>query len=212
MHPRASIVRGIVSAIVVAALVIAGAASATVKKKPAPKPVPPVCDLVKTTAGGVTDQSLDITSADVATDATRLTTVIRVAKLTTGTDPNSPAGRQWTLSFTIDGHLVSVNVYDGPFGTMASYPGDTPVLDTTKNEIRFTILLSKLADASATPQVRNHVSVLTAFNVSSNETVEGPDVPGAVHGGTLFRLQQPDAATSTKKYIAGTPSCVKVGS
>ena len=213
MHPRASIVRGTLSAVIAVALVTAGAASATVKKKkPAPKPVPPVCDLVKTTSGGVTDSSLDNPSADVATDATRITTVIRVAKLTTGTDTTSPFGRQWTLSFTIDGHLVSFNIYDGPFGHMTSYPGQPPVFDTTKNEIRFTTTLSQLANASGTPEIRNKASVLTAFNASAEESVEGPNVPGAVRGGTLFGLQQTDAASSAKKYVAGTPSCVKVGS
>jgi len=213
MQPRASIVRGLLSATIAVALVSAGAASATVKKKkPAPKPAPPVCYLVKTTAGGVTDPSLDITSADVATDATRITVVFRVAKLTTGTDTTSPFGRQWTLSFTIDGHLVSFNIYDGPFGTMTSYPGQAPVFDTTKNEIRFTTTLSQLANTSATPEIRNKSSVLTAFKVSSEETVEGPDVPGALHGGTLFGLQQADAAQSARSYIAGQPSCVKVGS
>ena len=212
MQPRASIVRGLLSAIIAVALVSAGAASAAVKKKPAPKPAPPVCYLVKADAGGVTDPSLDITSADVATDATRITVVFRVVKLTTGTDTTSPFGRQWTLAFTIDGHLVSFNIYDGPFGAMASYPGQAPVFDTTKNEIRFTTTLSQLADASATPQIQNKKSVLTAFKASSEETVEGPDVPGALHGGTLFGLQQADAAQSAKSYIAGTPSCVKVGS
>jgi hypothetical protein len=215
MHPRASIVRGVLSAAIAVTLVSAGAASATVKKKPKPKPkpLPTSCKLVNTASGGVTDQSLDITSADVATDATRITVVFRVAKLTAGTDTSSPLGRQWTLSFTIDGHLVSFNIYDGPFGAMASYPSSTqPVFDTTKNEIRFTTTLKQLADASATPEIRNKGSVLTAFNVFSNETVEGPNVPGAIRGGTLFGLQQADSASSSKKYIAGYPSCVKVGS
>lgn len=210
MHPRASKVRGIVSALVVIALATAGSAEAATKHKPAPKPKP-VCDLVKTAAGGVTDQSLDITSADVATNATMLTSVVRVAKLTTGADSASPAGRQWTLAFTIDGHLVSVNVYDGPFGTMASYPG-TVTLDTVKNEIRFSTKLSDLANASATPQIRNGKSVLTSFQASSNETVEGPNAAPVLRGGTLFGLQQADSASSGAKYIAGTPSCVTVGS
>jgi hypothetical protein len=211
MHPRASIVRGVLSTVIAVALVTAGAASATVKKKPTPKPPPPVCYLVKTTSGGVTDPSLDITSADVASDATRITTVVRVAKLTTGTDTTSPTGRQWTLSFTIDGHLVSFSIYDGPFGPMTSYPGDKPVFDTTKNEIRFTTTLAQLANASATPEIKNKASVLTAFNASSKETVEGPNLPGGLQGGTLFGLQQADSAQSAAKYIAGQKSCVTVG-
>jgi len=210
MHPRASLVCKALSAIVIVGLVSAGTASATVKKKPAPPK--PVCGLVTSPMDpNSLDSNLDIISADVASNATMLTTAIRVASLGAWPDTKSPLGRQWTISFTIDTHLVTVTVTDGPFGVMSSYPAKSVTLDTTAKEIRFSIPINKLSDASATPAIRNGKSILTKFSVSTNETVQGPDASPVLRGGTLFGVRLVDTAVSAKKYIAGTPSCLKVG-
>ena len=212
MHPRASLVCKALSTIVIVGLVSAGTASATVKKKAAPKPKP-VCGLVTSpTDPNSSDSNLDITSADVATNATMLTTAIRVASLAAWPDTKSPLGRQWTISFTIDGHLATVTVTDGPFGVTSSYPAKSVTLDTAAKEIRFSIPLNTLSDASATPAVRNGKSIITKFSVSTNETVQGPDASPVLKGGTYFGLRLVDTAVSGKKYLAGTPSCLKVGS
>lgn len=211
MHPRASLVCKALSAIVIVGLASAGTASATVKKKPAPPK--PVCGLVTSpTDPNSADSNLDVTSADVASNATTLTTVIRVASLAAQPDMKSPLGRQWTLSFTIDGHQVTFTVTDGPFGVTSSYPAKSVTVDTAAKEIRVSILLNKLSDASATPAIRNGKSILTKFSVTTNEIIQGPDASPVLRGGSLSGIRLVDNAVSGKKYLAGTPSCLKVGS
>src|SRR4051812_48412561 len=122
MQPRASVVRATLSLVVVAALIGAGSASAATKKKHRKPPPPkPVCHLVGAGTASTSDQSLKITSADIATNATSLTFVIRVAKLATGPDSNAPTGREWQFSFSQDGHQQTLAVDDGPFGTTTTF-------------------------------------------------------------------------------------------
>jgi hypothetical protein len=205
MHPRASIVRVVAVMTVAGMLVGAGAASATTKKKTQP----PVCKLVKAQPGGVSDQSLDITSADVASNATTLTSVIRVVKLSAGTsDTATPTGREWDMNFTVSGKEVTLQVYDGPFGAVAGT--GTPTLDTAKNEVRINVSLADLASKLGV-QIKNKSSVLTNFVVTSKSTVEGPAIPGVIGAGTYFQTGQTDRATSPAKYTAGASSCVVVG-
>lgn len=208
MHPRASIVRVAAAFTAAAMLVSAGAASATVKKK---KPVvKPSCKIVAAKPGGVSDQSLDIVYGDVASDAKNLTAVIGVAKLAaSGQDSANPLGREWDINFTVDGKPVSLQIYDGEFG-VASRMG-TATLDTTKNEVRITISLADLA-TKQNAQVRNKASLITNFVVNTDETIEGPNVPGAFGQGTYYQKGQADRVLSSAKYTAGNPSCVKIGS
>jgi hypothetical protein len=146
MQPRASILRRVACLAAVCALTAVGAdAASAATKKPVKKPAPPVCNLVKKAPSGLSDQSMDITSADVATNATTLTTVIRVVKLTT-TDTSSPEGRQWEFDFKVDGSSLDVlAVTNGPFGTTTTYNYGTATLDPTKNEIRYSISLADFA-------------------------------------------------------------------
>jgi hypothetical protein len=216
MHPRASVVRRTLSIAVVATLVTAGAASATTKKKPRKPPPPPkpVCHLVGAGTGTTTDQSLKITSADLASNASTLTVVVRVAKLTTGTDPNAPTGRQWELDFTADGHQQSLGIYDGPSGTTTTYGVGTATLDTTKNEVRFSISLKDLSAATSTPTVKNGSTSFSNFAAFTALVVQSP--PGshtAGFGPSLWPLENADRAVSSSKtkYTAGYPSCVAVG-
>jgi len=191
-------------------LVGAGAATASTKKK-AP---PPACKLVKAqpgngNGGSVSDQSLDITSADVASNATTLTSVIRVVKLATGTqDTATPTGREWDMNFTVNGKEATLQVYDGPFGTFASTGQAT--LDTAKSEIRVNVSLADIASKLNVP-IKNKSSILTNFIVTSKSTVEGPAVPGAFGAGTYFQTGQTDRASSPARYLAGSSSCVVVG-
>ncbi|MDQ1686364.1 MAG: hypothetical protein QOC82_3101 [Frankiaceae bacterium] len=207
MQPRASIVR-VAAAFTAAAMVVsAGMASAAVKKK-APKPS---CKIVAAKPGGISDQSLDIVYGDVASDAKNLTAVIGVAKLiASGQDSDNRLGREWDISFTIDGKQVTLQSYDGALASSFAANG-TLSFDTKNNQVRVTISLADLANKLNAP-VRNKASVITNFVVNTATTIVGPAVPGALRAGTYYQTGQADRVLSSAKYTAGSPSCVKVGS
>lgn len=213
MHPRASVVRSTLSVVLAVSLAAAGAASATTKKKPR-KPAPkPVCHLVGAGTSSPTDDSLKITSADIATNATMLTVVIRVAKLATGADPGAPTGRQWELDFTADNRQMSLGVFDGPAGTASTYGIGTATLDTAKNEIRYSVKLADLASKTSTPMVKNGSTSFANFTAFSALVVQAPSQARAAgFGAYIWPISRADSAQSTKKYTAGYPSCVTVGS
>ena len=214
MQPRASVVRATLSLVVVAALIGAGSASAATKKKTRKPPPPkPVCHLLAAGTGSTSDQSLKITSADVATNATTLTYVIRVAKLTTGADSNAPTGREWQFGFRQDGHLMTLAVDDGPFGTTTTFGLGKATLDTVKNEVRVTIGLRDLSNTYKTPMVRSGATVFTEFTARTESMIQMPSALKAVGlQSKLLDVAAADSAQSTAKYVAGYPSCVQVGS
>ena len=213
MHPRASVVRGTLSVVLAVALAAAGAASATMKKKPR-KPAPkPVCHLVGAGTSSPTDDSLKITSADIATNATTLTIVVRVNKLATGTDAQAPTGRQWEFDFTADNRQMTLGVFDGPAGTATTYGIGTATLDTAKNEIRYSVSLADLANKTSTPKVKNGSTNFANFVAFTQLVVQAPAAARTAGFGPYFwPIESADRAQGTTRYTAGYPSCVKVGS
>jgi hypothetical protein len=200
-------------ALIAAVGLIAGARTASASTtKPAPKPVKPVCDLVKATPKGLPDPSLDITSADVATNKTELTWVVRVVKMSGDPNTHDPLGRAWSFSFASGKVRVGFTAYAGPFGDHGDLSQSTVTLDTTTNEIRYSVPLSAVAKeypaANLTPG-----SVFTTFQVNTGGTDELPasNDTGVYSAGSLIWPSTPDAANSATKYVAGSPSCLKVG-
>ncbi len=206
-------------------LVVAGQAGAAAKK---PK-IEPACHLVADPAGdtsvypavGLTEDALDITSVDVASDKNAITGVIRVKKLAKSSS-NAPMGMNWSVTFdgggtvfTLAGHSTATGavVFDTSYASTAGGsiygPGTTGVFDTAKNEVRITAplsLMSKQADIVAGK------TKITSIGGTTGPEVLVPD-PTGVFGSTIFS-DSPSTADSTtggKDYLAGSPSCVVVG-
>ena len=198
------IVVGLVVVLAIA-LTSVSAVAATKKKKPAPKPKPkPVCNLVvdPATDGPPTgDASLNIVSADVATNATTITAVIRVQKLS---DPDlmAPQGRFYELQFTGTSQQIGVPIYAmlSPAGNTFEGGAGTGVVDVAKNEIRISVPLSHWTGAgSVVPGPPFHDFIVYADISNGAEPIP-----------TTFTTLG-DTATSKATYQPGTPSCVAVG-
>src|SRR5437764_15191751 len=114
---RARAVVGVTAALAIA--LTGASAHAAAKKKPAPKPKP-VCHLITdpaTDGPPSGDSSLNIISADIASNASAITAVIRVQKLA-DPDLTAPEGRFYELEFTGSAAQTGHDLYAmvGPAG------------------------------------------------------------------------------------------------
>lgn len=199
-----------------ASFVSAGAASAAVRK-PAPKPV---CNLVVDAAGDAngflvtglpavpSDKNLDILSADVASDATNVTAVIRLAAV--GADSTSPTGGAVYFNFSIGDTKVFVDAllsgssatfnagdFSGTNGTRHTIGPATGFIDVATKSIHIT------APANTWTDVVKAGSKLNTFNVLAQRYI-GTAPAGGV-------TPTADDATSDKVYTGGAKSCVTPG-
>ncbi len=218
------------------------AASADAARKPKTRAIPPVCDLVTDATGdtfllrtqdsvgkyGPQEDALDITSMDIASDAKRLTAVVRVKKLSTKV-ATAPLGTDYRLQFVLPGEAAGENIVmnarTDPSGTpsfivvartlipngqgqstTAKIADITGVFDLAKNEIRMTVPLSVLSPKGAvSPGSKIALNTLGGLDqTSARATVVNP-VTGV--GTATFA----DVALSDRVYTAGAPSCVVVG-
>lgn len=200
-------VRRVIAAVAVVGLVAtpmaAGAAT-----KPKPKPV---CKLLTDPVDRAESKSLDIVSADVATDAKLITAVIRVTDLSDTSDPSITLGRKYEISFAVDGGAATGAVYDGPAGTYANY--GTAVLDEARNEIRWTAPLKEV-EKQRRVTITPGRTKLTSLRAKAFAGVTVPSQVSDPQSGNIQfvdGLYFDDSAAPTSAYIAGTPSCVKVG-
>jgi len=190
-----------VSVLVAALLVVAGGtAQAATKPKPKPKPI---CKLVTDPSGDVStsDQSLDITSADIVSNGRQVTTVIRVAKLSEQ-DLTAPGGRYFEFDWQYDGTGYSTTAITTPAGT-EFYAVTSPakgVFDWAHNEIRVT------ADVDSFPGHPTYRTgaLITNFRLHSDQGA--PKMPIPVTFGFLG-----DTGQGAKTYPVGAASCVKLG-
>src|SRR3954469_10936796 len=97
--------------IAIAAAVAAGVWAGPLAQAPTPKPV---CDLVTDPSGdvigsapGVDNGDYDVRSGDIATDARRLTAVIRLSSLAPE-DAASPVARDYEFDFVANGHAFGL--------------------------------------------------------------------------------------------------------
>lgn len=201
----------------------------------APKPRP-VCNLLLDPTGdtfvaraqesagayGPHEDTFDITSADIATDAKTITGVIRAKKVAKSNN-SSPVGNGYAVEFKIPGSAMTMSLratfsragdlYEASYKD-ASVPNSpsvllavaTGVLDEKKNEVRISAPLS-VFDSQGGIKPGNKITDLNAFS--------GRAVPPA-----LAQPGQPisprfvfaDAAIDgPKPYTAGQRSCVPVG-
>ncbi|MCW2571315.1 MAG: hypothetical protein JWO88_1373 [Frankiales bacterium] len=209
--------RPVLASAVVAVVALTGALQAA-SAKPAR-----VCNLVTDPAGdangtflqegisGVpSEDAVDITSADVATNGKLLTTVLRVKKLS-ASSPTSPGGLHWKFFFNVGGAQIytqavaatgsaptfAFGTIDATSGTSKSLGTAEGVLDTAKNEVRVTVPLSALPER---PKSGSKINTLApnAGRFAGNDNV-----------GTFS--DSTDSATSDKSYTVGALSCVAVG-
>jgi hypothetical protein len=202
-------------AVLLATSVVAGGAAMA---KPAPS-----CNLMLDDKGDAqflgaapNDANLDIVSADIASDAKTVTAVLRLAAFSE-VDPQSPLGRGYYVLFNAAGSefpiyfnmQITPDVTSfrwGDLETLATGNGSyvkkgdaTGVIDAAKGEIHISVPVSDVKSiAKVAPGAK-------LSNVAANATaVLGTSVSGGL-------VSTVDDATSSKPYIAGSPSCVKPG-
>jgi hypothetical protein len=214
-------------------VVMAGAGYASAAAKPKP-----VCNLVSDAKGDATYNNVpgadgdDIVSADVASDGTTITGVLRTAALSSP-DPQAPFGRGYFVLFNAPGSanqlFVSARTYpqgakfvygsqgvDPNTGVNTSYTlGDaTGVVDQAKGEVRMSAPVKGLIDGAKAKLGRG--VKLTALTAQTYRMVgqgfvpsqsPAPGAPRVPLGGVLLPFD--DAAGGS--YLMGTPSCVVVG-
>lgn len=194
---------------------LAVGAEAAVKK---PKPVPPVCNLVLDAkadatafavlaSGGPNESGLDIISADIATDAKTLTTVIRVDSdpAALSTSPNggawyfvfeTPAGKFYTFARSTKSYSgYGVGGYDATTGQRATIGAGVGIIDSTKKEIRVSVPLSLVPGLKAGTKITG----IAPYTQREFTVLGGGATPTA------------DSAEGTKSYTAGAKSCVTPG-
>lgn len=171
-------------------------------------------------------ESLDILSADVATDPTRLTVVIRVAQLRT-VETGSPSGIGFNFNITVDKNRfeLAASRHQGsdPLFTLSGrleYVGDENngaasygmlglidgVFDEDASEVRMTAplkLFSPAAKISKGDRI-DDLRLWSQFSVGyASDTDNRRPFGNTAHSA--------DRAESRATYAAGAPSCVKVG-
>lgn len=207
--------RTVLATSMVAAVALAGGAAAA--------PAKAVCNLMSDPKGDASfldvapnDRSLDIVSADVATDAKTLTGVVRVDAYS-AISPTSPLGRGYYVLFNAPKaeFPIYLNVQITPdltrysWGTRQTLPsgsgryvrsGDaTGVIDAASNELRISVPLKDVAAvAKLTPGTK-----LTALTANTTAVLGT-----SATGGLVATI---DDAAGTKPYIVGTKSCVTPG-
>jgi hypothetical protein len=200
---------------------------------PAAGAVPRSCRVVTDAAGdenvwGLTgDGDLDVVSADIATNATYLTAVVRTATLR-DVDTDSPTGRAYYVELWIGGTGFGVFGATSPDGTggyvakVTGRPGGTSTtsrmiglpnvrLDVARREVRMTVPL-----AVFTPVLRITKGMVLSNVMVSSSRYAGPasdrhttpDGSAALAGGIALEI---DATAHNGRYVAGTPSCVTPG-
>jgi hypothetical protein len=193
--------RSLVAVAVIAPL-LAGVGTAHAAKKPPAKK--PVCKLVTDSANdgtgtgtgqtGPNDPNLDIVSADIATNAATLTAVWRLSAVD-GSNSSSPTGRSYTMTFTVNDKTTTVRAIISPAGNVWQGGDGTGFVDTKLKEIHLSVPLAKLV-----------------IPVKANDKVGSLGASAwRWVGNQSISLGLVDSAASVATYVAGWPSCVKVG-
>ena len=201
-----SLLRPAVAVLLATSVVAGGAALAG--------PKAPVCNLVTDDVGDTASapfpasNAIDIKSADVASDGTTLTAVLRVAKYTAN-ETETVYGKRYIVAFEGAGlKPMYLTALDYPVGvsynfgevtesaTGPSYSSTgtaTGAIDAAKGEIKISVKASDLAAASFGKLQKG--GTLKGINAVTFRRV----------GNQLF---DGDDASTSKKYTVGAPSCV----
>lgn len=185
------------------------AATGVAAAAPAPKPV---CNLITDATGDVTAPSanLDIVSADIATDAKRITGVVRVARLANG-DGTAPTGVAYNFRFKLPGdaaqYYLLASIEPAPvgattfeYGTIETGNSLTPLgegsgkVDLAKNEVRITA-----PTTLGSKKVKPGTKVLSLQALTQRRFV------------VLLSGADSTVIDESKTYTAGSRSCVTPG-
>lgn len=215
---RSGLARTSLAVAVACALVPAGLATASPGHVAARKPV---CNLVKPTAQNTQawgptaartdpskmDPSLQIISADVATKGSMLTWVIRVKKLSDGFNAATPTGRMYGFDFVANGVTVHMRAYQSQLGSEGdpTLPHSKATFDTQHNQVRESVPFGDIANQYGAT-LRNAQTTLTDLYVTATQSAYTPHETYTPYGSVE------NVGPVPSKYLAGTPSCLKVGS
>ena len=195
------------------ALTVCLATSGTALAAKAPAPV---CNLVTDDAGDTgylafpASDAIDILSADVASDGTKLTAVLRVKKYTAN-ETNTFFGKRYIVAFEGAGlKPMYLTLLDYPVGLTYNF-GST----STDAAGRTTYT----SDGTATGSVDADKGVITITTTAADldaagygKLTKGKDLSN-INAVTFRRigtaLEPGDDASSSKKYTVGAASCVK---
>ena len=149
--------------------------------------------------------SMDITGLAIATDANRLTSVIRAYSLYE-TAVESPTGRLFTYTFKVRGTAHTIKVLLKPDGTTQTLPADaTPVVvDEQKSELRTTVTLAAFKLNGLTTKEKDKFVELSATTQRwVGDLVGGMPVPD--------EKTYVDEARGSIRFLHRSRSCVTVG-
>jgi hypothetical protein len=199
--------RPAVAALLATSVVVGGAAVA------APKAAP-VCNLVQDDTGDTesapfpASNAIDIKSADIASDGTTLTAVLRVAKYTAN-ETETIYGKRYIVAFEGAGlKSMYLTALDYPVGVSYNFGEVTESatgptysstgtakgsIDAAKGEIKISVTASDLAAASFGKLQKG--GLLKGINAVTFRRI----------GNQLF---EGDDASTSKKYTVGAASCV----
>lgn len=221
---RTALVGALVSCVAAAGV---AAAAPKPKPKPKPKPAPPACNLVVDGKGDTesapfpASDTIDIVSADIASSATAVTAVLRVAKYTAN-DTNTIYGKRYLVAFEGGG-------LQGMYLRALDYPlNGTPVSEDIALPFDFGATEVDAAGRTTYASAGPATGTINAGTGEITITVQAADVAAAGFGkltpGAEFKsinavtfrrigtsLLPGDDASTSKRYVAGSPSCVKVG-
>jgi hypothetical protein len=200
---------------------------------------PPTCHLVKDASGdtgslapdAALDAQLDITSADIASNTSWVTVVLRLTDLTAA-DPANPQGRIYEFDFTAQeknfivmgqllpgGNVFSVYISDQRFeegqsgARAATGIGEaTGIVDTKHHEVRITARTSIFAPYAKLAK-NTTIYHLVAFTYRANgaSLQNGGQGPGPISITGSFGLGVDEAWGRKAYYLAGGKSCVRPG-
>ena len=202
--------RLLTTAVAATALTITGVAQASSAQQAGKKKIKPVCNLIKASPKQGVPPSLQVVGGDIASNKSMVTVAIRVAKLTAWPDAGAPLGRDWELQF-VSGPQVTFKVMDGPFGTTTNIPGKA-TLDAAHNEIRMSASIADLRKLWPTAQFVPGHSLFTGISAQANQAVAFPSSAASALSQQGITYASNNVAVSPRSYLAGTPSCLKVGS
>ncbi|MDP9102250.1 MAG: hypothetical protein M3N21_08925 [Actinomycetota bacterium] len=188
---------------------------------------------------GQQDDTSDIISADLASNAKDLTAVIRLKSLA-GSPTVWPEAHFYLLQWTVPDHATPVylggtidpNPASAAFGTqfyfgdVANFPSSATTVFIGFNVDQAAKVKGTVSTDKATVTLSVPISQLSGYGTFSPGTrfsditaesqvlINGPDTPAnlPLFGGTLAQgVSTPDTDLAAKPYVAGTPSCVKPG-
>lgn len=194
----------------------------------------PVCNLIPDSAGdsaklvpaGSTEDQLDILSADVATNAKRLTAVIRLSSLTE-ISPTEPIGRVYEFNFSANEKNFILSGLLAPGGnSFEAFQSDQRLeqgesggragtgigslvgsVDVKKKEIRMTAELSIFPTNMTRTRLQHMWAATYRGPAGSTSDSGGPlAISGAAGVGADDAWDKPG-----EYYVAGTASCVAIG-